>query len=723
MERRNDSFMSLEMSTAPSSSCGPLLETSDIGNPIHSSNDETILPLRVSGSLDGYDWLGWPRHSRASLAVQIIFPVAAFGLVFAASEADNQHRRRWLQWTLSLLAGSLAFCLVIWLRYVPLRTLHTNESYRYRQDSAASIYSRRQVPEGDSAVRLRQGRNEHQQRKHEKRLKLADERFDNYHQRLRLLRQDLSLESEPSSTYGSSDIPAATLAQMEYPSRTASMEMLQQSMQHDQIWLSSGPVQRRTYAHGGLFGAAPMMLGNPQWVGILRRLMPDVYIELSNRIESASPGEMIHWTENNPVVCAYGCAYEMKCYNSIPNIEWDVFLDPALVDSVVSVLNDRMQFLQMTCPELIQMVEARPFAPVNQQRNLSSAARNRLQFFDTQLRHRVKTLVNNLLIAHGNLIQLVLEQTGIASQHNFSSVKRTSRTLGGGMCARQWMAIFAESLRINEQETTHDNRNYENQAGMINDVCFHACISESIDAVKQITKHSMGVVIDLKSRFIPQPVWACVIDCLRESGLRVEAVGSFVATDIRGINRLTSAPVDEFFYFHSAGEVQRACHDGKIQRGDCVFFNAGSLLVNDYWQSGCAASFEIRNNRLCSVFDPQLAKQSYQIQSFATAQQRADDTGLSAAQSPLQSYKLQYGFSIGLYVQEYAIDDAAATLLTDFVNRNPNVFDIGLCWGGVNGVVPRGIQPTRLTCTDGFSNQRYAGAAWDFASCPELLLS
>jgi len=412
---------------------------------------------------------------------------------------------------------------------------------------------------------------------------------------------------------------------------------------------------------------------------------------------------MIHWAENNPVVCAYGCAYEIKFYNAIPNIEWDVFLDPALADSVVTVLNDRKRFLQMACPELIQIVEARPFASVNQQNNLSTSDRDRLQFFETQLCHRLTMLVNNLLIAHGNSTQLLLEQTGIARQHNFSSVKSTRRTLGGGMFARQWMAIFAESLRRNEQETTHENKKYENHAGMTNVVCFRTCISESIDAVKQITKHSMGVVIDLKSRFIPQPVWACVIDCLRESGLRVETVGSFVAKDIRGISRLTSAPVNEFYFFHSAGEVQRACHDGKIQRGDCVFFNAGSLLVNDYWQSGFAASFGIRNNRLCSVFDPHFAKQSYQIQSFAKTQQHADDTGLSAAQSPLHSYKQLYGFSIGLYVQEYAIDDAAATLLTDFVNRNPNVFDIGLCWGGVNGFVPRGILPTRYSCTDGFS--------------------
>ena len=124
MKRRNESFVSLDTSAVSSSFGGPLLETSDSDNRIQSS-EETSLPLRVGGSLNGY-CLGSPLHSRASLAVKIIFPVAAFGLVFAAYEhglADNQHSHRWLQWTLSLLAGSLAFFLVIWLRYVHLRSL------------------------------------------------------------------------------------------------------------------------------------------------------------------------------------------------------------------------------------------------------------------------------------------------------------------------------------------------------------------------------------------------------------------------------------------------------------------------------------------------------------------------------------------------------------------------------------------------------------------------
>jgi len=277
MKERNDFLISLDTSAVPSSFGGPLLDTSDSDkNPIHFSDDETILPLRVRGSL-GY-LSGWSRNSRASLAVQIVFPVAAFGLVFAACElglANRQHSRLLFPWTLSLLAASLALCLVRWLRCIQLRSLDSNGSRRNRQDSVVSINSR-QAFEGDSIMELCQLRDESQQRKHEKRLKLADDRFENYHRRSRLIRQDLSLESEPSSTYGSGGMLAATLARTEYSCRTASMEMSQP------IQLSSGPVQRRTYAHGGLFGAAPMMLANPQWVGILRRLMPDVYIELSN---------------------------------------------------------------------------------------------------------------------------------------------------------------------------------------------------------------------------------------------------------------------------------------------------------------------------------------------------------------------------------------------------------------------------------------------------------
>ena len=80
--------------------------------------------------------------------------------------------------------------------------------------------------------------------------------------------------------------------------------------------------------------------------------------------------------------------------------------------------------------------------------------------------------------------------------------------------------------------------------------------------------------------------------------------------------------------------------------------------------------------------------------------------------STIQEYKEHYKLSIGLYVQEFAIDEAAISLIVKYVNSNPHVYDLGLSWGGVNGLTVKGIQPGRFTATDGLWNQRYGGMPW-----------
>lgn len=78
----------------------------------------------------------------------------------------------------------------------------------------------------------------------------------------------------------------------------------------------------------------------------------------------------------------------------------------------------------------------------------------------------------------------------------------------------------------------------------------------------------------------------------------------------------------------------------------------------------------------------------------------------------LADYKRHYGFSMGLYLQEFSIDEAAARLLIDLVNNNPSLYDLGLAWGGINGMTVHGIQPGRFTSTDGYWNQRRLGRTW-----------
>merc|ERR1712238_624311 len=78
----------------------------------------------------------------------------------------------------------------------------------------------------------------------------------------------------------------------------------------------------------------------------------------------------------------------------------------------------------------------------------------------------------------------------------------------------------------------------------------------------------------------------------------------------------------------------------------------------------------------------------------------------------LADYKAYYGFSMGMYLQEFSIDEAAARLLIELVNNNPSLYDLGLAWGGINGMTVHGIQPGRFTSTDGYWNQRRLGRLW-----------
>jgi hypothetical protein len=208
--------------------------------------------------------------------------------------------------------------------------------------------------------------------------------------------------------------------------------------------------------------------------------------------------------------------------------------------------------------------------------------------------------------------------------------------------------------------------------------------------------------------------------------------------DIRGLSQFTANPVREIMLFHSAGDVQLACHDGRLQPGDSVLFNGGSLI----WSPSSMFSLQ----SFVSPFDAIRVKQSYRLYPFAhitrqsrqststgsldsiatsTSTANSDQTAsmttpMVTSSSTIEQYKHYYNLSIGLYVQEFAIDEAAVNLLVDYVNENPLVYDLGLNWGGVNGITIRGIQPDRFTCTDGYWNQRHIGKDWDSSLSPPI---
>jgi hypothetical protein len=575
------------------------------------------------------------------------------------------------------------------------------------------------VEEADKSSWLGRLRKLSKQRKVARQMQRAETNFNRHHER-RLLRA----QSQPVTEYSS----FKTKRRLSF--RTDPLPIMT-SIQQDQITFCNGQIQNVLYAHGGFFGAAPFLLANPHWIAILRSLMPDVYVEISRRVK-AEPRRLIHWAENNPVVAAYGTAHELEYNGYAPSLEWDVFLDPALVKRVQVVITERAKFLQQMAPNLNHNAGERNGKNDNNddefyQRLMTMSQRHQhiLRYYDKELQRRAEALVEKMLIAHGSLTQLALEQTGFAKNYNYSRVKRTRRTLGGGIYARQWMAVYAESLRIGVAGSDAEGSPKKDSVGLtslnVSETCPNTTLAESVAVVKDIAKgaDSVGLVLDLKSRHVSKPVLGCVVDCLREMGFRVEGMGTFVVDDVRDVSHYCSEPVKELLFFHSAGDMQQACHNGQIRSGDTVFFNAGSLLWDPNNATDSTSVLKNFVRTCCAPFDPEDAKRNYRILSFGrtTDPNVTEKAGLLHS-STIEAYKERFNLSIGLYVQEFAIDEVAVDIFVKLVNESPHVYDLGLSWGGVNGITLRGIQPHRFTSTDGFWNQRYMAKTWDSALVP-----
>lgn len=664
-----------------------------------------------------------------------------------------------------------------------------------------------------------------------------------------------------------------------------------ESVSHDQMPFASGEIKNVPYVHGGFFGAAPYMLTNPFWIKILKILMPDVYVEIARRASYAPAPKLIHWAENNPVVAAYGTAHEVEFSGKVPTIEWDVFLDPYLVRRVEIVLTEKETFIKKQKDLRKKSREARgetkgridgESSPLGSKAEdaaaLASAdVRLVLSYYDKEIRRRTEILVDRMLIAHGNVAQLVMEHTGYMKKYNFSRVKRTRKTLGGGIFARQWVAVYAEAMSMgmeglydegddydddisesgteasietredldfgsendvvldtidgegrkigspNSKSVTSDDgmnfgtpsrsdsppekivmtrnasnasindddnddmsaatddssprktqssrkrlkkrkmiRNQMNPTSLRAAFCPDMSIKDSISMLKPILQCSapLGILMDMKSRHVSKRVWALVIDFLRDAGARVEGVASFIVDEIRDISQYCGSPVNEIVFIHSAGDLQHFCHSGIIKRRDRVFFNAGSLLW-DYPNLYSNDSLKsILCHRLHPCFDEHYIKEGYRLKAYARTTRNSPQQSESEAEticddstigdgdsldtelftrlivadtkrkaladpgefayeevpdgicSTIQEYKEHYQLSIGLYVQEFAVDEVAISLIVKYVNSNPHVYDLGLSWGGINGLTVKGIQPGRFTATDGLWNQRYLGMPW-----------
>lgn len=259
-------------------------------------------------------------------------------------------------------------------------------------------------------------------------------------------------------------------------------------------------------------------------------------------------------------------------------------------------------------------------------------------------------------------------------------------------------------------------------------------MADSTRIIKSILGGPLRVVLDLKSRRVPSRVWARLVDNLRSRGLAVDGLGSFDIDELRGITSCSSTPVTGILFFHSAGDLQRACHANEVHRGDTVYFNAGSLLwrkpsILEATTTGCChsrlassdASYQDNDltlpehdgNNVPGFKTKKAPSSEYNFQPYAYPHSELGT--LSDARphaSTLQDYQRHFDLNIGLYVQEFSIGEGALDAIVRFVNAHPSIYNLGLAWGGLNGATVQGIRG------DGYWNQRYMGRNWDPTAKP-----
>ena len=90
-------------------------------------------------------------------------------------------------------------------------------------------------------------------------------------------------------------------------------------------------------------------------------------------------------------------------------------------------------------------------------------------------------------------------------------------------------------------------------------------MSRDIQRISDVLGEPLRLVLDLKSRGVPPKVWSRLIDAMRSRGLVVEGIGSFDMDELRVIAKNCTCPLTPILFFHSVGDLQRACHANEVR--------------------------------------------------------------------------------------------------------------------------------------------------------------
>jgi len=250
-------------------------------------------------------------------------------------------------------------------------------------------------------------------------------------------------------------------------------------------------------------------------------------------------------------------------------------------------------------------------------------------------------------------------------------------------------------------------------------------MAQDIERISTILNEPLRLVLDLKSRRVPPRVWSRLIDSMRTRGLIIEGIGSFDMDELRVIRKGCSYPLTPILFFHSVGDLQRACHANEVKNGDTVYFNGGSLMwkrssIMEAAERGCCGTIETDDDVIAAgvggdgmIRTPRVGGGgNYSFQPYAYPRKALSDWERVKCKATIEDYRRHFNLNIGVYVQEFSISAEALDSLSIFVNKHGDVYDQGLAFGGVNGTAVKNIHG------DGYWNQRYMGRSWDFDARP-----
>ena len=199
-------------------------------------------------------------------------------------------------------------------------------------------------------------------------------------------------------------------------------------------------------------------------------------------------------------------------------------------------------------------------------------------------------------------------------------------------------------------------------------------MARDIQRIYDVLGEPLRLVLDLKSRRVPPRVWSRLIDNLRSRGLIIEGIGSFDVDELRVIGKGCSYPLTPILFFHSVGDLQRACHANEVKKGDTVYFNGGSLMwkrsgimeaaecggccgkmndvvddnaihVNAYERTSSTATAATTSERTLN------ANGDYSFQPYAYPRSALSDWERIQCKSTIEDYRRHFDLKIGVYVQ------------------------------------------------------------------------